>query len=90
MHIPLTFFFTFLIFEMSHSGISIIRGAHGSGTDGYDLEPPVSVLKIVEPKPNREGVSRLRLRFRFRTGGFSVIFLRFFTVSNRRFFAVQA
>ena len=64
------------------------RGAHGSGTDGYGLEPPVSVLEIVEPEPNREGVSRLqfwfqncRFRFRFRTGGF----LRFRTAS---FFAV--
>ena len=73
------------------------RGAHGSGTGGYGSESPVLVLEIVEPEPNREGVSRLRFRFknrwfqfRFRTGGFSVVFLRFFTVSNRQFFMVPA
>ena len=70
------------------------RGAHGSGTAGYGLEPLVPVLEIVEPESNRDGVSR----FRFRTGGFPAafysfepsVFLRFrldFTVF-RWFFAV--
>ena len=40
--------------------VPIIRGAHGSGTDGYGSKPPVPVLEIVEPEPNCEGVSRLR------------------------------
>ena len=66
-----------------------LRGAHGSGTDGYGSEPSVPVLKIVEPEPNRECVSRLRsrfqnrrFRFQFRTAGFLRLRLDF-TVFRR-------
>ena len=44
-------------------------------------EPAVPILEIIEPEPNREGVSRLRFRFqnhrfrfRFRTGDFLAVF----------------
>ena len=50
--------------------MSRVEVPHGSGTVGYGLEPPVLVLEIAEPESNREGVSRLRFRFRFQNPGF--------------------